>query len=275
MNQGIKNKFFKAIIPFLTLALVSCSCEELPELEIQSVSIYATPEANQNSAIAVDLVIVHNLELLKTIGKMSAAKYFASVRQLLLDNPSLLDIWHWELVPGQMVSYFVPEQCTGAAYGAYVFANYLTPGEHRLKVAPDGIVNILLLRDDLRNLATSTASDRKLGTTMSTVPYARTMGGYNAPCSARGPCGPCDPSDECNEQSTMDPRLSYTNMGPCEGEAPTCQRRAPPPCPVERPFLLESPCAVEPPCTNPSQPAQIVTRPLDPPRMMSPQSYDQ
>jgi len=89
MIQNIKKTLFKALIPFLALCLVSCTVEELPELNIESVSIYATPEANENSAIAVDLVMVYNLELLKTIGKMSAAKYFAAVRQLTLRYPSL------------------------------------------------------------------------------------------------------------------------------------------------------------------------------------------
>lgn len=273
MIHIIKKKFFKFITPFLALGLASCTVEELPELEIASVSIYATPEANQNSAIAVDLVIVHNLELLKTIGKMSAAKYFSSVRQLLLDNPSLLDIWHWELVPGQMVAGFIPGQCTGAAYGAYVFANYLTPGDHRLKVAPEGIVNILLLRDDLRNLATTSAYDRKLGETMSTMPHAKTIGAPYGPCGDQELCGS---NDECQEPAILDADLSYRTMGPCQGDVPTCQRRALPPCPVEPSYLLESSAdPIAPPCTLPSQPVQIITRPLNPPMMINPQSYDQ
>src|SRR5204863_559014 len=87
----IHGRIFRALLPFLAIGLVSCTIEDLPELSIESVSIYAAPDANQNSAIAVDLVLVYNQELLKTIGAMSAAKYFASSKQLLLDNPSLLD----------------------------------------------------------------------------------------------------------------------------------------------------------------------------------------
>lgn len=228
--------------------LVACTVEELPELNIESVSIYAEPDANQNSAIAVDLVMVYNLELLKTIGKMSAAKYFASARQLLLDNPSLLDIWHWELVPGQMVAGFVPDQEKGAAYGAYVFANYLTPGDHRVKVAPDGIVNILLLRDDLRNMSMTNTHDMKLGTTMSTATYTRDT---------------LLSSGDEEQESINTQGLAYTRIGPCQGQTPTCQRRALPPCPLE------------PPCARPSQPIQIITRPLNPPVMVNPQPCDQ
>lgn len=136
----------------LVLGIVSCTIEDQPELSIETVSIYADPDANQNSAIAVDFVLIYNQELLKTFSKMSAEKYFSSARQLLLYNPSLLDIWHWELVPGQIVENFIPPQNKGEAYGAYVFANYLTPGDHRVGVAPHGVVKLLLSREELKNL---------------------------------------------------------------------------------------------------------------------------
>ena len=232
--------YAKALNPLLVLlsvGLASCTTEEMPELSIESVSLYAEPEANHNSAIAVDLVMVYNLDLLKTIGKMSAAKYFSASRQLLLDNPSLLDIWRWELIPGQTVAGFVPDHDKGDAYGAYVFANYLTPGDHRIKVGPDGVVNILLLRDDMQNLAMANAHDVKLGTTMSTLTCAKDMCGYN----------------KCCQEPAVNPTMSCQQRGPCQGAVPTCQRRALPPCPEKAP------------CPNPSGPVQIITRPLDPP----------
>lgn len=230
-------KALKLLTVLLTVSLVSCTTKELPELSIESVSIYAEPEANQNSAIAVDLVMVYNADLLKTIGKMSAAKYFAASRQLLLDNPSLLDIWRWELIPGQMVAGFVPDHDKGDAYGAYIFANYLTPGDHRIKVGPDGVVNILLLRDDMQNIAMTDAHDIKMGTTMSSLTCAKDMCGYN----------------DCCQEPAVNPTLSYQQTGPCAGTFPTCQRRALPPCPQQVP------------CPTLSQPAQIITRPLGPP----------
>jgi type VI secretion system protein len=230
--------FLRPLVTLLAVSLASCTVEEMPELSIETVSIYAEPEANHNSAIAVDLVLVYNADLLKTIGKMSAAKYFAASRQLLLDNPSLLDIWRWELVPGQMVSGFMPDHDKGDAYGGYVFANYLTPGDHRTKVGPDGVVNILLLRDDMQNLAMNNAHDVKVGTTMSTLTCAKDMCGYNKCCDER--------------EFIADPALSSRPMGPCQGPAPTCQRRALPPCPPKAP------------CPSPSRPVQIITQPLDP-----------
>src|SRR3990167_11339434 len=96
----------------LVLGLVACGNDQLPELTMQSVSIYTDLDANNNSATAVDLVVIYDQELVKTLGQMSASQYFTSMKQLLLDNPTLLDIWHWELVPGQTVQNFSPKQNT-------------------------------------------------------------------------------------------------------------------------------------------------------------------
>lgn len=252
---AIKEKVSRFLFSLMAIGLVSCTVEEMPELSMQSVSIYAEPDANQNSAIAVDLVLVYNQELLKVVGKMSAGQYFASSKQLLLDNPSLLDIWHWELIPGQIVDNFAPPQDKGDAYGGYVFANYLTPGDHRVKVAPNGIVKILLLRDDLRNLAMFNSHDVNMGTTMSDV------------VNGQEGCGePCD-----------------IKLGPTKKFMQPCQRRAPPLCKLPPPSqrLVAPPCALQktvvPPCLPSSQgrPIQIITRPLNPPRAVAPKPYDQ
>jgi type VI secretion system protein len=237
-----KEKIFGLFLPLLAIGLVSCTIEDMPELSIESVSIYAEPDANQNSATAVDLVLVYNQELLKTIGKMSAAKYFSASKQLLLDNPSLIDVWHWELVPGQIVDNFRPSQDKGDAFGAYVFANYLTPGDHRVKVAPDGIVKILLLRDDLKNLAMANTHDMNMGKTMSDV--------MNVQVSRDEGC----------------PRPCQRRLGPAKiRRQQPCRRSSPPPCAQ----------VVDAPCMRPSarEPIQILTRPLNAPPAVTPKPY--
>lgn len=164
--MSFKSKTMARLTFALALSLTGCNNESLPSLTIDSVSIYTAQDANQNSATAVDLVVIYDQNLVKSIGKMSASQYFSSAQQLLLDNPTLLDIWHWELVPGQIVQAFTPEEGETEAYAAYVFANYLTGGDHRLKVAPSGRVNILLQKDDLLNLSTDNLVAANPGTTM-------------------------------------------------------------------------------------------------------------
>lgn len=169
MRSIFKKSFLKKFSIFVTLSLSSCANFIQPELSIQSVSIYTDLDANQNSAVAVDLVLVYDDQLVKTFSSLSASKYFSSSPQLLLDNPSLVSIWHWELVPGQTVQDFQVQQ-NADAYAGFVFANYLTPGDHRLKVAPNGVIKILLLKDDLKNLVIYDTRNITSGTTMSNKP---------------------------------------------------------------------------------------------------------
>lgn len=229
------------------IGLVSCTTEELPELSMDSVSIYAASDANHNSAIAVDLVLVYNQELLKTIGQMPAFKYFAASKQLLLDNPSHLDIWHWELVPGQVVEDFTPEQDKGDAYGAYIFANYLTPGEHRLKVAQNGIVKIILLKDDLKNLAQDVRSGSE-------------PDGYSEIKS---------PYNQSRENSENIDGLCGIKQGPTNNVMQPCGS-CPPPSP---PCMLEK--NEDDPCFHSGRPIKIITQHLDPPPASVSKPYGQ
>ena len=181
--------------PLLTLftatsILLGCSSssEVSPELKLSEVTIYAEPDANQNSAIAIDVVLIYDNELLGAISKMTANKYFEASNQLRLDNPSLIDVWRWELVPGQVVSNFSTHSDKGSAYGGIVFANYLTPGDHRVKIPPSGEVKILLQKNDLLSIADGSFDGLNVGTTASdNVPKGQSSSAVRT--SKKMPCG--------------------------------------------------------------------------------------
>jgi len=253
----------------MTLGLVSCSNGTLPELSIESVSIYTDPDANQNSATAVDLVIIYDEELVKILGQMSADKYFGASRQLLLDNPTLLDIWHWELVPGQIVQDFSPPQEQGDAFAAFVFADYLTPGDHRIRVSPEGIVKILLTRTDLKNLAVFDLHDSRVGTTTSNTTDTETTRLIDS--DSEGDLGLCQmklgPTQDCrNPCKRMGPKMTMMpgqGMGcPPQGMGCPPQGMGCPPQGMDRP-----------PNYRPCQRQPIMTRPLGPPPAISRQPY--
>jgi len=161
------------ILGCLTFFLLSC--EHSPDLIMDGVSIYTDPDLNNNSATAVDLVIIYDEDLVKHIGSMPACTYFASYQQLLLDHPTLLDIWHWELVPGQNVKNFSPPHDKGRAFGAYVFANYLSSGNHRLRVTSDGVVSVLLTKDHLKDLSGASVTDVRRGKTVTESTLSKTQ----------------------------------------------------------------------------------------------------
>ncbi len=168
MNEGLNQRRLSRVCARIamiaSLGLASCTG---PELAMQSVDILADIDANDNSATAVDLVLLYHMDLVKTFGSLSAAQYFENAPQLLLDNPGLLDVWHWELVPGQAVQSFQPDQKKGRAFTGFVFANYIAPGPHRLQVPGDGILHVILEKGDLKNGPTSRAPDHQGGSTSS------------------------------------------------------------------------------------------------------------
>lgn len=233
IKSALNKNALKSICVCFATYLSSCTNDFLPELSIDTVSVYTDPDANQNSAIAVDLVIIYDQELEKTLGQMSAAKYFASSKQLLLDNPSLLDIWHWELVPGQIIQDFSPPQEQGDAFAAYVFANYLTSGDHRLKVAPTGVIKILLQKNDLKNLAVYDLHAARVGTTMTNASASR--------------------GSEDDEDEDEPPQIK---LGPIKDMTAPCKKAGP---------KIDLPTTCAPQASAPQRkPIPILTRPLAP-----------
>jgi len=64
---------------------------------------------------------------------------------------------------------FKLEQDKGYAFGGFIFANFTRPGDHRIKIGPDGIVKVLLMDNVMVNLAASNYRDMRRGGTMSEV----------------------------------------------------------------------------------------------------------
>ncbi|MFP4421620.1 MAG: hypothetical protein ACLFRG_13865 [Desulfococcaceae bacterium] len=101
------------------------------------VSVVLSETANQNHPVAVDLLVVHEPELLERLLGMSAREWFNQRDQFQRDflPGKDLDVWSWEWVPGQRV----PEQeipLSAGAAGGLVFADYRTPGAHRVRFDP-------------------------------------------------------------------------------------------------------------------------------------------
>lgn len=102
--------------------------------------------ANQNTPVAVDLLLVYDKDLLKDLLKTPAKAWFERREQMKHDYPpgTAFDIWQWEWVPGQRV----PPQSLplkARAQAVIIYANYLAPGEHRARVDPHADLVLQLL----------------------------------------------------------------------------------------------------------------------------------
>lgn len=119
-----------------------------PSIEVQSISLIADPDANDNSAIPVEYIVVYDQQLFVKLLALSARQYFQQERQLKNDSPNVLETWRWEVIPGQALIE-QPAKYTGEdPVGAIVFADYYSPGDHRVRVGSGDQVRIELKKDN-------------------------------------------------------------------------------------------------------------------------------
>ncbi|CAO3403147.1 hypothetical protein [Azospirillum palustre] len=121
-------------IPLAFLLLLG-ACADKPAAWLNTVSFTVAPAANDSTPVAIDVVSIRDKALVDQLTTLTAADWFAKREQYRRDHPSTLDIASWELVPGQKLDAQLLSD-REAAWAILVYANYATPGPHRLR-APD------------------------------------------------------------------------------------------------------------------------------------------
>ncbi len=104
---------------------------------------------NDDSPVALDLVIVKNEDLLKILLNMTAKEWFGKREQIKRDFMEGIEMncLSWEWVPErEILLYAIP--VVPKAKAIVIFANYFSPGEHRLRVDPFSDVKITLLENE-------------------------------------------------------------------------------------------------------------------------------
>jgi len=101
------------------------------------VRVEIAESANDDSPVAVDIVLVYDRFLSERLLTMPARQWFATRDQIMRDY--LLEAgvacWSWEWVPGQRVGDIELAVRSGART-AFVFAGYHTEGAHRVRFDP-------------------------------------------------------------------------------------------------------------------------------------------
>lgn len=135
----------------LSLLLLG-GCFFASPVRLRGYDLAAVHEANRNSPVRVDVVVVRDGELAREVGKLSSAAWFARKGQLVLDHPRMLEITSLEPVPGQAVPWRRVRR-RGKAQAAFVFADYRTDGTHRVRVDPYRWISIRLAEDSMAVVA--------------------------------------------------------------------------------------------------------------------------
>lgn len=103
-------------------------------LDWKGLTIVSTVQANQNSPLALDLVFVRDAATLEKLLSLPASRWFASKAELQKTYPQAFEVRSWELVPQQVLR--LDDKALGSprVAGMLVFADYLSPGEHRAQL---------------------------------------------------------------------------------------------------------------------------------------------
>ena len=120
----------------LTLALVAGSLGCATKVSTRAFEVVAAPNANRNSPVPVDVVLVRAEPLVAAVSVLSADEWFQGREQLLKDHPADLEVRSWELVPGQILEIDRFPFPSRKGFALVVFADYLSDGVHRLRVDP-------------------------------------------------------------------------------------------------------------------------------------------
>jgi len=147
-RAGTKGVRFAALL--LLSLWGSSSCSSGGEYKRFLLEVAITQKANRNSPVPVTLVSVQDPKLFEKIVALSAKQWYDQREQMRRDFPSgtAFTEWDWEFVPGQAPPPMVVE-IDSKAYGAIIFANYRSPGDHRFRLGPNRRMRIDLQDDDL------------------------------------------------------------------------------------------------------------------------------
>lgn len=110
------------------------------------VEVRISSDLNRTSPLALDIVITYDKKVLAKLREMPARDWFEKRTQILRDHEGALQAWPFEWVPGQEVEPLALRYEIGADR-AVVFADYYSPGPHRLLVDPHRGVRLLLEAD--------------------------------------------------------------------------------------------------------------------------------
>lgn len=97
----------------------------------------ATSDANVNSAVAIDIVFAGTAEVQTILQNVNASKWFSSREGTMRTFSESLKVISLELVPGQTVMLNKKDYSKLTSTGVFIFANYLTAGDHKSVIPLD------------------------------------------------------------------------------------------------------------------------------------------
>lgn len=142
-ERPLLRKFALALVMLMAATLSGCGAIDyvkdavfprVPKVEIGDIQVLTDSGANLNTAVAFEIVLVKDPDVLKKLSELSAVKWFEQREDLRKTYPGGFESMKWELVPGQDLRVQSEEFKDKRALAVLIYANYLTPGEHRARI---------------------------------------------------------------------------------------------------------------------------------------------
>ncbi|MEE1924044.1 type VI secretion protein [Pseudomonas sp. 148P] len=126
--------FFRMLVVLLSVANIAGCSLFGSKVSVDGVTLDVALRANDDSPIAVDFIAVNDVDLLAKLSGLTAKQWFASREQYQRDFRQYLHVWGLELVPGQLIESSTFPLDGKPSVGLLAFANYQSPGAHRLRL---------------------------------------------------------------------------------------------------------------------------------------------
>ncbi len=111
----------------------------------QSIVVAADEDANANSPVAIDIVLALDQNMVESLLTTSASKWFATKGDVQRTFAKSIIVFSYEIVPRQSVKLDHQALSANKILGAFVFADYSTPGDHRQRLALNSAGYVLQL----------------------------------------------------------------------------------------------------------------------------------
>jgi hypothetical protein len=121
----------------------------LPKPKRMTITLNALDDANENTAVAVDVIYTISPELTEKLSNMTAREYFKMRDQLIRDYVNMVLIHSWELPPGHTVKEEALDLHPKTT-GAFIFADYDIPGTYRARLPLFENLYVHLKRSDFK-----------------------------------------------------------------------------------------------------------------------------
>lgn len=131
-------------------AVTSAATLSVAKVWLQEVQFNVGQNMNDNAPVSVKVVIVHDADLYKKMGKLTASQYFEQEANLQADHAGQFEVFSAEVVPGQKNDPLPVDPSDVNAVGIWVFGRYASPGPHRQKIGTDRIVQLDMQKLDFK-----------------------------------------------------------------------------------------------------------------------------